>query len=188
MEKTVASLLLTLVISVLGIPAAYLLGQRSAEQHYREEISQLRDEQRALVASLRSDVRATPPVTTPVEPAHVHAGFDEPARTESPDRETLAQAEPAAVEPTPNAPPPPTAEIAGPPIPEAAFDAAMPGTPYDHVVREFGREGEPMMTLEDGAGTITTQFVWQWRDADGTPNWIRMRFVDGLLIDKSASE
>jgi hypothetical protein len=59
------------------------------------------------------------------------------------------------------------------------------GTTYEQVVREFGREGEPMMTLEDGEGIVTTQYAWNWLDTEGNAARIRMQFVDGRLIDKA---
>ncbi len=185
MEKTIVSLFLTLVISVLGIPAAYLVGQHSAEARHREDIARMREEQRHLVAAIRGEIQ---PLAAPEFVAHTEPAHSIPASIEEPARETVARAVTPIPIVEPAAPAAAAPEASSPPIPEAAFEAAAIGTPYDQVVRDFGREGEPMMTLEDGHGSITTQYAWDWRDPDGSPNRIRMRFVDGRLIEKSGPE
>jgi hypothetical protein len=176
MEKIFTALLLTLVVSVLGIPAAYFVGWTSAREslraEYRQELERARSEQNDVIASLQAQVAAT--VTAPRR--------NEPA----------ARPEPA-IAPVKTAQALVTGEVDSPeggdlPIPEETIDAAAPGMPYEDVVERFGREGEPVLTLEEGTGTVTTQYVWGWRGADGTPGRVLIEFVDGRLTDKSIED
>ena len=175
MEKTLAALMLTLVISVMGIPAAYLVGQRSAQETlHRQYQAELARARAADDVARTSAPTQAPPVARHGDPVH-----GEPAFESQPVH--VAQPPPA---PAIEAP----AEPAGPPIAEETFEAAVMGTPYGQVVREFGREGVPMMTLEDGTGSVTTQYVWDWLDPEGNPSRIRMQFVDGRLSEKTFTE
>ena len=174
MKKTFASLIVTLVVSVMGIPAAYLVGQRSAEDalfdRYQDEMAQTRAEQRELIASLRMELesqstdRARPDFSMPEASAGAEIRVNDP------------EPRATAIEP---------AQPVTPPIEEEAFEAAELGTPYEVVVEQFGREGAPILTLEEGTGSVTTQYVWDWRGIDGTQGRVLMEFVDGLLIDKT---
>jgi hypothetical protein len=174
MEKTLATLLVTLVVSVMGIPVAYLMGQRSAQEslhgHYREELDRTRAEQNELIASMRSELTAQ---------------SREQARTEQATREALSNA--GIRVPGPAAQPiaDDETEPAAPPIPEETFAEATLGSRYEDIVARFGRDGAPVLTLADQSGTVTTQYVWDWLETDGTRGRIHMEFVDGLLSDKT---
>lgn len=60
MPKTLALLLATLGVSVLGIGVAYLMGLQTAEYRMRSEIERSREEQRALIDELRRDLAPQP--------------------------------------------------------------------------------------------------------------------------------
>lgn len=200
MERTYAAIALTLAICVMAIPAAYLMGQRSAleiaRRQYEESLARARVAQLTPAAPNPSE----PTLNSPqVLPADTRIARLNRASVESPSPDAMRMAQsPAASEPSPSdvtrGPSTDTAESPDAetsfltPIPQSAFDAAAVGTTYDEVVREFGREGEPMMTLEDAAGTITTQYAWDWLDTEGKVARVQMQFVDGRLMDKSISE
>jgi hypothetical protein len=175
MEKTLASLMITLVVSVMGIPIAYLVGQRSAQHalrdQYQSELERTRSEHREEIAAIRSEMLES---------------IRSQARNDQATRDALTSAgirmpKPAATEALPS-------EGVPPPIPVETFEAAALGATYDEVVRTFGREGVATLTLEDGAGQVTTQYVWDWRANDGTQGRINLEFVDGRLNDKTFKE
>ncbi len=56
MQKTFASLLVTLAVCVWAIGFAYVFGQRSAEQRIREDVTRSEAKQQALVEELRRDL------------------------------------------------------------------------------------------------------------------------------------
>jgi hypothetical protein len=178
MQKTFASLLVTLVVSIIGIPVAYLVGQRSAEhdveRRLTEERARARAEQQALIADLRENLAPRPAVATPP-----------------------AKSEPAGTLPAPVVEPKPMEKLAEvaesvlevpPAIPRESFDAVALGTTYPEIARKFGREGVPALTMEDEHGSLTRQYFWQWTGPEGKPGRVTLRFVDGSLTEKDYRE
>lgn len=99
MPKTLAVLLITLVVSMLGVALAYLVGQRTAEFRMRSEIERSRLEQKALVDELRREL--APPrelAARPVEIAASSPGANPPAAVAQRE-ETAPVAEPMAQNP-----------------------------------------------------------------------------------------
>ncbi len=109
MQKTFASLLITLAVSLLGIAAAYMVGQRSAEYRLRDDVARSEATQRALIEELRRDLAPRPTEVVPV-------------KTASLERVEMNAAESARVDNTP-APPVPADEPAAEPDPENAATA-----------------------------------------------------------------
>ncbi len=181
MQKTFASLLVTLAVSVMGIPVAYLVGQRSAEhdiqQRLIEERARARAEQQALISDLRAGL-APPP-----------AAANAPLADSAPPASAPAPKSPQPTEETPA----PVAEATSatpplPAIPRESFDAVALGVTYPEAAQKLGREGLPALTMEDGLGSLTRQYVWQWIGPQGKPGRATLRFVDGSLTEKNFSE
>ena len=177
MGKTFASLLLTLAVSVMCIPVAYLVGQRSAQhamnERYEAELDRTRAEHRDEISALR---------------AELFASVRDQAKNDQATRDALRTAGIEMAQPSNPAAIDPGAEPELAPIPLEAFDSAKIGTTYDEIARQFGRDGIAKLTLEDGSGSVTTQYVWEWEGADGAHGGINMELVDGLLNDKTFRE
>jgi hypothetical protein len=201
MQKTFASLLVTLAVSVMGIPVAYLVGQRSAEhdveRRLTEERARARAEQQALISDLRENLAPKPAVATqPAKSAPVAAlpapvvgpkPAEKLAETAGPPAPTVA---PESAAPADQAPPPAAESVAKvlPAIPREFFEAVALGATYPEIAQKFGREGVPALTMEDERGSLTRQYIWQWIGPEGKPGRVTLRFVDGSLTDKDYHE
>jgi type II secretory pathway pseudopilin PulG len=191
MQKTIAALLITLAVSVMGIPLAYFVGQQSAasdvERRLTDERARARTEQQALIADLRDNLAphraaAVPAMAQPAVESPPPKGSEPP---EKPAAAPAPRTEPAEPDPSP------TAEIAAlnlPAIPKEDFEAVTLGETYPAVARKFGRDGSPALTMEDESGSMTRQYVWEWARPEGGPGRITMRFVDGVLTEKDYRE
>jgi hypothetical protein len=143
------------------------------QDSYQAELERTRIEHRDEIAAIRSEL---------VESVR------EQARNGQATREALLTAGIRVPDPDSTAEADSPPELVAPPIPVDAFDATAMGTTYEEVVKQFGRDGVATLTLEDGEGSITTQYVWDWQEADGTQRRINLEFVDGRLNDKTFKE
>lgn len=130
MPKTLAVLLITLVISVLGIALAYLVGQRTAEFRMREEMERSRLDRQSILDELRRDLTpppaetaANPPIEYPVVANLPEETMPAPEPTvETPDAAPIATAKPE----TETAIDSDTSVSAEPSVPEPSPEPAAP--------------------------------------------------------------
>jgi len=206
MQKTFASLLITLAASVLAIAAAFVVGQRSAEHRIRDDVTRSEERQKALINELRRDLAPRPgaQVAPAVPDAVASIEAEEPATSDV----VIALAEPASsgAPMTASAPietaettasaiidtPPSEApsgdadstEAPATPIARELFDAVAVGTAYTEVAQKFGREGRAALTMDDASGIQTKQYLWQWTGPTGDAFRVDMRFVNGRMTEK----
>jgi hypothetical protein len=88
-----------------------------------------------------------------------------------------AEAEPAAALP----------EMPNAPIAEASYAALESGMEYGQVVDALGREEDGTLRYGPANGGRMETRIWRWRDPDGAPIELTLRFVDGVLEGKSCS-
>ena len=170
MEKTTGALMIAMVISVMGIPIAYLAGQRSVEATLETELERTRSEQADLLSEMREQLSevalkqeriggaAGPAPSGATAAAHQHVRPANPPAEEV--RKDLA-------------------------IDFATYEAIAIGAAYERVVERLGREGSRTLSIVDQNGTVTEQFVWEWMKPDGSRGKIDLSFLDGTLEDKS---
>lgn len=172
MEKSMTLLLLTLAVSVMSIPIAYLVGQRSGEERlqrqFEEERAHWQSEQEARLVSLRRELEEA-------TEEYKRAAAAAEAREEANDEDAAPEGNVAEAVTAPE----PTHAIS-----KETYASATLGMTYDEVVAAFGREGTMTFALEDEAGTVTRQYVWQWTNAEGAARRVRLSFENGRLDDK----
>ena len=170
MEKTTGALMVAMVISVMGIPIAYLAGQRSVEATLETELVRTRSEQADLLTEMREQLSEV------VLKQERMGGAPGPAP---------AGATAAASRRVRPANPPAADVLKDLAIDFATYDAIAVGIAYERVVERLGREGLRTLSIVDQNGTVTEQFVWEWIKADGSLGKIDLSFLDGTLQDKS---
>ncbi len=171
MEKSTGALMIAMVISVMGIPIAYFAGQRSVEATLAAELTRTQSEQEHLIAEMRqklTEVTLTQElIGTRVDQGRIGAGVvsAQPLRERQP---------PAGAGKAPN-----------PAIDAAMFQSLAVGAPYQEIVDRLGREGTRTLNIVGQDGTVTEQYVWNWKKPDGTPGKIDLSFFQGKLQGKS---
>lgn len=159
MEKSVAALMIAMVVSVMGIPLAYLAGQGSAQAALKEELERSRANQDEAIAAMKDEIAE-------MERRQLDAG-NRSAPTAAPQDDRPA---------------PPVA------LDFAIFEQLTTGMDYKQIVKILGREGTRTLSIEDGSGVVTEQFIWDWTNPKGTRGKIDLAFLGGKLEGKSYKE
>ena len=169
MEKSVAALMIAMVVSVMGIPLAYLAGQGSAQAALKEELAQSRVNQERAIAAMQVELAQIELRQEGMGNVSAPKGAGKPqiggtvVRTQQQDDRTAPA---VAIEFT-------------------TFESLAIGTDYEQIVKTLGREGTRTLSIVDQSGAVTEQFVWDWTNADGSRGKIDLAFFGGKLQDKS---
>ncbi len=171
MEKTTGALMVAMVISVMGIPIAYFVGQQSVEATLEAELSRTRSEQVEFLTEMREQLTED---ALKRERIGGTGNAASPGATAAAGRRVDSAIRPRAED---------APEILA--IDFAAYDAIAVGTAYEQVVEQLGREGTRTLSIVDQNGTVTEQFIWEWIKPDGSRGKIDLSFLDGTLQDKA---
>ncbi len=175
MEKTIASLFIAMIASVMAIPFAYFAGRTGAEHSLRASIEnrleQAQAEQDAALAALRREVAKAALGVIPGQRGSTRSPNQKrPAPTWS-----LGPAEGAETQ----------VDGSAPLVAVDSFENLDVGITYEQTVNRLGREGTRTMSMVDTSGEKTEQYHWAWLNDDGTIGKVDISFVDGRLQDKA---
>ena len=161
MEKSVAALMIAMVVSVMGIPLAYLAGQGSAQAALKEELVRSRSNQDEAIAAMKVELAELGRRQLGSESTTTRAGVPRPQN-----------------------------EIPAPPasIDFTIFEALTIGMDYEQIAKALGREGTRTLNIVDGDGAVTEQFVWDWINSKGKRGKIDLSFFRGELQEKNYKE
>lgn len=169
MDKSVAALMIAMVVSVMGIPLAYLAGQGSAQAALKEELAQSRVSQEKAIAAMQ------------IELAEIELRQQGMGNVAAPK----AAGKPLIVGTVARTGPQSDRAAPGTAIEFEIFKGLAIGTDYEGIVKALGREGTRTLSIVDKRGAVTEQFVWDWTKADGSRGKIDLSFFGGKLQDKS---
>ena len=161
MEKSVAALMIAMVVSVMGIPLAYLAGQGSAQAALKEELERSRSNQDEAIATMKAEL---------AEMERRQLGSDSTTtRAAEPRSQNEIPAPPGAIEFT-------------------IFEALTIGMDYEQIAKVLGRNGTRTLNIVDEDGAVTEQFVWDWINPKGKRGKIDLSFYRGKLQEKNYKE
>lgn len=181
MQKTFASLMVTILVCFAGMPLAFLAGQRSARQALEREMEARLDrverEQQQMLATVQREL--TSDFDKPSESRKRSAMGDDASDMVSENQDlkyTERGSEPVAVSGRHE-------QIEPAPIALEQFEALLLGMTYPEAVAAFGREGTLTLDMENEQGARTQHYVWSWENSDGTKGQVIAAFEDGELDD-----